>query len=140
MDINNYISLIEKSKDILVVTPPNPSDDILSSAFATFHYIQKHKKEVTHALPKGKPHRLSFLKNPDKTIHSLSGLREFVLVFNTERNKIMDIKSEQADGEFLIRITPEKGSIDPRDFSFLPSDFKHDLIIIIFKQFSNNKV
>lgn len=131
MDVKSYISLIEKSKDILVVTPPDPSDDILSSAFAAYHYIKKHNKEVTHALPEKKPHRLSFLKDPNNVTDSLSGLREFVLVFNTKRNKIMDVKSEEGDGEFVVRITPEKGSIDPRDFSFVPADFKHDLIIVI---------
>ncbi len=131
MDTKNCISLIDKSKDILLIIPPEPSDDIISSAFAIFRFIKKHRKSISYVSGGDVPQRLSFLKAPDATITSLSGLREFVLVFNTEKNKIIDIKSEQNNNEFVIKVTPEKGSIDPRDFSFLPSDFKHDLIIII---------
>jgi len=131
MDSQEFKSLIDKSKDILVIVPPQPSDDIFSSALATSRFLQKLQKSSTLVHDGDLPHRLSFLKLPDPHSRSLEGLREFVLVFNTNRNKILDISSEQKENEFVVRITPSKGAIDPRDFSFAPADFKHDLLVIL---------
>ena len=64
-------------------------------------------------------------------IDSLDGSRDFLLIFNTQHNKIINIKTEEKDDEVIIRVTPEKGTIDPRDFSLAPADFKYDLIVII---------
>jgi len=131
MDSKEFKSLLDKSKDILVIVPPSPTDDIFSSALATCRYLDRHKKDSTLVHDDDLPHRLNFLKIPDSKTNSLEGLREFVLIFNTDRNKIMDISSEQKEGEFIVRLTPAKGAIDPRDFSFAPADFKHDLLIIL---------
>ena len=131
MDISDFQPLLKKSKNILLVTPPTPSDDVLSSAFGMFRFLKRHQKKVSLLFKEQVPHRLGFLSTPDNIIKELSGLRDFVLVFKTEHNKIIDHKTEERDGQYIVRITPEKGSIDPRDFSFMPADFKHDLLVIV---------
>jgi nanoRNase/pAp phosphatase (c-di-AMP/oligoRNAs hydrolase) len=131
METSEFQAIIKKSNNILIITPPNSSDDILTCAFALELYLQKLQKKVAILRKEKTPQRLTFLKQPSKTISSLSGLRDFVLVFDTKRNKIVDMHAEQKDGRYIVRITPEKGSIDPRDFSFMPADFKHDLLIIL---------
>ena len=59
------------------------------------------------------------------------GARDFVLSFNTTRNKIIDFRTEDKLDSFEIYITPEKETIDPRDFSFIPAKFKYDLVIVL---------
>ncbi len=54
-----------------------------------------------------------------------------MLAFNTKFNKITNVKTERVEDELRIFITPEKGSIDPRDFSFIPAKFKYDLVISV---------
>ncbi len=131
MDTSDFQPLLKKSKNILLVTPPTPSDDVLASAFGMFRFFKKHQKEVSFLSKEQFPQRLEFLDAPDNVSKELSGLRDFVLVFKTEHNKIINHKSEERDGQYIIRITPEKGSIDPRDFSFMPADFKYDLLVIV---------
>lgn len=127
---NEAIPLLDKSKEILLIIPPNPTDDILASAFALYRYIEKYEDKQSYILHKQTlPNRLSFLKKPEKFIDSLNGSRDFVLLFKTKYNKILNIQSENRKDQFEVRITPEKGSINPRDFSFMPSDFKYDLLI-----------
>jgi nanoRNase/pAp phosphatase (c-di-AMP/oligoRNAs hydrolase) len=47
------------------------------------------------------------------------------------RNKITEIRHEEQEGKFNIYLTPERGSIDPRDFSFILAKFKYDLIVVL---------
>jgi phosphoesterase RecJ-like protein len=53
------------------------------------------------------------------------------LVFNTKFNKITNVRPEFEENELKIFITPEKGSIDPRDFSFVPAKLKYDLAVTL---------
>ena len=74
---------------------------------------------------------LAFLGEPETLLPSITGARDFVLSFNTTRNKISNVRSENTEGELRIYLTPDHGSIDPRDFSFIPAQFKFDLAIVI---------
>lgn len=123
------IALIEKSKKILLVNPHNPNEDSLCASFAFYQFLLKKQKKVTLFLAKSITEKLSFLKKPEKIINTLAGSRDFTLIFNTKYNKIMKIRTEEKDQEYVIRITPEKGSINPKDFSFVPSEFNYDLVI-----------
>lgn len=124
-------SLINKSKEILLVLPENPSDELIASGFSLSLLLEKMQKNASLLLENEIPPRLSFLKQPENIIVSLSGSRDFVIVFNTEKNKILDVKCEQQDKQYEIRVTPQQGAINPKDFSFMPADFKYDLIIIL---------
>ena len=74
---------------------------------------------------------LSFLTQPENILASIAGARDFVLSFNTARNKILNVRTETSAEEVRVYLTPENGSIDPRDFSFIPAKFKFDLAIVI---------
>ncbi len=137
MDTNfkKFQKLIDNSKNILLVIPPSPNYDILSSAFALHSFLSKEKKEVTilsNSLSTKREH-LKFLQQPEEKVfvENLDGSRDFLLIFNTEHSKILDIKIEKEEKETTIRLTPEKGIIDPRDFSLAPADFNYDVAIIL---------
>lgn len=128
--IEDFKKIIEKSKEILIVSPEN-SIDVKVSSFALFYLLEKLEKKVTLFSSKKDSPKIAFLPKPIKTIDTLAGSRDFQLVFNTLENKIIDVKTEEKTEEYIIHITPEKGAINPKDFSFIPVDFKFDLIIIL---------
>ena len=126
-----FYSLIEKSQNVLLVTPPKPSLDQLTAAFATNHFLNKLNKKSAVLFNQPIPAQINFLAPPTKTLKDLTGSRDFLLLFNTKHNRIINIQSEEKEDQFIVKITPEKGAIDPRDFSFVPANFNYDLVIIL---------
>ena len=124
---------IAKSKDILILLPQNPSGDAIGAGWAFYLFLKDIKKEATIAVndPFNNIDKFSFLPKPSKITGTISGARDFILSFNTEHNKIIDVKTERKENEIRIHITPEHGAIDPRDFSFIPAKFKYDLVIAL---------
>ncbi|NTV40767.1 MAG: hypothetical protein HGA61_00630 [Candidatus Moranbacteria bacterium] len=128
-----FKNVIESTKNVLIFTPQNAGGDAIGSAWATYFFLKKKNIEATVVVSKENPYleRFSFLSKPEDIIESLAGARDFVLAFNTKFNKITNVKTERVEEELRIFITPEKGSIDPRDFSFIPAKFKYDLVIAV---------
>ncbi|MEK7181889.1 MAG: hypothetical protein AAB615_02990, partial [Patescibacteria group bacterium] len=131
--IQQFQELLKKTNAPLILLPSYPTRDMLSSALALAFFLETNGKEVTvagdHILEDKQ--ELSFLATPKNLVASITGARDFVLAFNMERNKIVDVRTENLPDELRIYLTPEHGSIDPRDFSFIPANFKFDLAIII---------
>ena len=134
-NFQKFHKLTDKAENILLVVPPAPNYDVLASAFALYSMLKQTKKEVTILSNKLKvaKEKLRFLSQPkeESFVENLDGSRDFLLIFNTEHSKILDIKVEKKEKETTIRLTPEKGIIDPRDFSLAPADFNYDLAIIL---------
>jgi nanoRNase/pAp phosphatase (c-di-AMP/oligoRNAs hydrolase) len=126
-----FKKFLENSKDILILIPENPSADAVGSAWALYFFLENKKLVPTIAFSNNLSKKFEFLPRPEKLLTEISGARDFVLSFDTSRNKITKIRSEEKDGKFVIYLTPEKGSIDPRDFSFILAKFKYDLIIVL---------
>jgi nanoRNase/pAp phosphatase (c-di-AMP/oligoRNAs hydrolase) len=132
--IEQFKSLLNKSRDILILIPENPSGDAIGSAWALYFYLKKVGANATINFSNPNQNNLdkfSFLPTPEKISHDFSGARDFVLSFNTTYNKIIDFRTERTEDKFNVYLTPEKGSLDPRDFSFVLAKFKFDLMIVI---------
>lgn len=125
--------LLLKSTHILLLLPHNPQCDFYCSALAFAYYCDTKKIKTTIGFcdPYEKMSALKFLQYPDTTqfTKSISGTRDLILSFNTKYNDIIDIKTERYDDSLQIFITPEKGMIDSRDFSFQPGSFPYNAII-----------
>jgi nanoRNase/pAp phosphatase (c-di-AMP/oligoRNAs hydrolase) len=125
--------LIHTSESILILLPRFAHGDAISSALSLAHLLEKNEKTVTIA--SDTIHKslapLAFLPQAGSFVETLFGTRDFLISFNTTYNKITAIRSEQDDDEYRIFITPEKGSIDPRDFSFIPANYKFQLVITL---------
>ncbi|MFA7318996.1 MAG: DHH family phosphoesterase [Parcubacteria group bacterium] len=126
-----FKKFLENSKDILILIPENPSADAVGSAWALYYFLENKHINPTIAFSNHLSAKFDFLPRPAKILAEISGARDFVLSFDTTRNKIMQIRQEEKDGRFNIMVTPEKGAIDPRDFSFILAKFKYDLVIVI---------
>lgn len=131
--VEQFAELIRKSEHPLILLPAHPTKDALAAALALERFATSSGKAATIVGDGLSTHvrELSFLGSPTNQLDSLSGTREFVLSFNTERNRILGIRSEQDENEFRIHITPERGTIDPRDFSFIPARLQFDVAFVI---------
>jgi len=128
-----FQDLLKKTLAPLIILPAYPSRDAVASAYALALFLKNTGKIVTLAgehIDTDKE-TLSFLTQPENILASIAGARDFVLAFNTARNKILNVRTETSAEEVRIYLTPENGSIDPRDFSFIPAKFKFDLAIVI---------
>lgn len=126
-----FKNFLEKSQDILILIPENPSADAVGSSWALYYFLEKKGKNPTIAFSNHLNEKFGFMAKPSRILTEISGARDFVLSFDISRNKIGSIRHEEKDGKFNIYLTPEHGTIDPRDFSFILAKFKYDLIIVI---------
>jgi nanoRNase/pAp phosphatase (c-di-AMP/oligoRNAs hydrolase) len=128
-----FDNVLKNAKHALIFMAQDFSGDAVGSAWATYFFLRKRDIEATVVVPSDEKYleRFLFLQQPQDIINSLAGARDFVLAFNTKYNKITNVRTERVEQELRIFITPEKGSIDPRDFSFIPAKFKYDLVIVL---------
>lgn len=126
--INNQI---RNSENILILTRHKASDDSVAASWGLFHFLKNLGKNPTVLENNSPAAKLNFLAAPEKMEKEIVGARDFVLSFSTKYNKIMNFRTEKKEDTFEIYITPEKETIDPRDFSFIPAKFKYDLILTL---------
>lgn len=128
-----FHELLKKSTHPLILLTPYPSRDDTATALALAAFIERQGKSVTLAADHIDTAlaELPALTQPKESLTALSGARDFVLSFNTVHNKILGVRTNQEGDEYRIYLTPEKGTIDPRDFSFIPAQYRFDLAIII---------
>lgn len=129
--IQQFKSFLEKSKEVLILVPENPSGDAISSAWALYFFLEQKNILPAIAITNGFLRKFSFLPRPENILKKISSSRDFVLSFDTTRNKITAVRSEEKDNNFTVHITPENGAINPRDFSFILAKFKYDLIVVL---------
>jgi nanoRNase/pAp phosphatase (c-di-AMP/oligoRNAs hydrolase) len=120
-----------ESKEILILIPENPSGDAVGSAWALYFFLEKRGSLPTIAFSNNLDQKYSYLPRPERILTEITGARDFILQFDTTFNKIANVRTETRDTKLNIHITPEKGTIDPRDFSFVLAKFKYDLIVVI---------
>ncbi len=128
-----FEELLKKTTAPLIILPSYPSRDAVATAFALAFFL-KHLGKEAHVAGENITEDkgvLSFIGEPENLLPTITGARDFVLTFNTTRNKILNVRTEKTDEELRVYLTPENGAIDPRDFSFIPAKFKFDLAIII---------
>lgn len=125
--------LFEQSRQVLILLPQNTGGDGVGSAFALSFFLEKRNVETNIAFVNKEEalEQFSFLAVPKKISDNIAGSRDFMLSFNTKYNKIGNVRTQREEDELRIFITPEKGSIDPRDFSFIPARFKYDLVVVL---------
>jgi len=131
--IQQLEEILKKSKNILIFLPQSPSDDAVSAGWSFYFFLKKTGARPTIAFndPFKNNGRFNFLPRPKNITDTISGARDFIISFNTLRNKIGNVRTVEKKNELRIYITPEQGSIDPRDFSFIPAKFKFDLVIVL---------
>lgn len=125
--------LFAESTSPLIFIPPHPKEDVIASAFSLFYAFQERnvKAQIICDTPEEVMRSLAFIHATPTVQKELAGARDFVLRFQTKYNPISEVRTEKDEEELRIYITPKNASIDPRDFSFQPSSFSHDVVIVL---------
>ncbi len=130
-----FSKLLLKSTHVIIILPENPNFDTLSSGLGLSHFCNNKNIQATLAYIDLQENQksISFLEEPQNTkiTHSIAGSRELILAFKTKYNDILETRTERVEDEFRVYITPEKGMVDSRDFSFMPAKSPYDLIITL---------
>lgn len=131
--IQQFQNLLNQSQSALIILSQNPSPDALCAGFALAFFLEGKNiiPTVAYRDNNNLAEKFSFLPAPKNLVSDILGSRDFILSFNTKYNKILGSKTEVTDDEYRVYVTPERGSIDPRDFSFIPAKFKFDLVFAI---------
>src|SRR4030042_6281574 len=85
---------IESAENILILTKPKASDDAIAASWGFFHLLEGSGKKPVLLETNARKEKLKFLKIPGKMEVKLVGARDFVLSFNTTKNKIIDFRTE----------------------------------------------
>lgn len=125
--------LFSKSEHILILLPDQCSGDAFGAALGLDRFLEHLGKSAVIATKDADrlKEQFSFLRPPRELLSEISGVREFILSFDTKHNRIVSVRTEEDTEAYRIFITPEKGSIDPRDFSFIPAKFSFDLVVTL---------
>jgi nanoRNase/pAp phosphatase (c-di-AMP/oligoRNAs hydrolase) len=125
-----FSSLLQFERPIILLAK-NPLPEDKACAYGLAHLLNECGKKTTLGFCEDVKCGVSldFLPIPEEVRHDLYGVQEMILLFNTKRNPIADIRTEQGDDECKIFLTPERGSLDPRDFSFIPGSIEYDGIV-----------
>ncbi len=126
-----FKNFLENSHEVLILISENPSCDAVGSAWGLYFFLEKRGLNPTIAFGNHLSQKFEFLPKPQRLMDEISGARDFVLSFNTSRNKISSIREERLEDTLNIYLTPERGTINPRDFSFILAKFKYELIVVI---------
>lgn len=125
-------ALLDRSSNVLICLPAQPTTDAIASGLALFHIIQKLGKQAKvvaagFALPDN--HR--FLPKSEEIEHDITALRKFVISLDVSQTKVADLAYDIKDNKLNIFITPKDGYFDPRDVATSATDYTFDLIIVV---------
>ena len=130
-----FSQFLRNHKNKLLLTKDEINGDLFGSLLAWGFFLGRldEKKYPAIYLPRYEELKrlYHFLPEYSLAISQISGVRDFILSFNTENNDIKDVRWRKESGHLDIIITPDRGSIDPRDFSFLPAKFSYDLLFAL---------
>ncbi len=115
----------------LILIAPDPTADMLAAAYALAQFFQNNGSTPSIVCNNMVADKIPFLTAPAEVTSTITGLQDFIIQFETAHNAIGDITVARTDTAVHIMVTPEKDFIDPRDFSFAPSQLHYDAIFII---------
>lgn len=124
---------LEKSKNILVAFPSNPSGDALASALALFLFLKNLGLEVDIAGIKngGRHESLSFLPAYSEIAERLDNLRRFIVSLDISQAKVSQLKYSVDNNQLNFIISPKDGWFKPEDVTARTGEFKYDLIFTV---------
>ena len=129
--IEQILNLIDKSKNILLLTHAKADCDGLGALLSTYLVLKDLGKEVTAVTNDQTPENLAFLPSISIVQNSLASSKDFIITLNITQTPISKIKYNLEDNKVNIIITPKGGSFSEKDVSFAQEGGKFDLIIVM---------
>ncbi len=117
----------------LILLTPTPTLDALAATYALAQFFIEHNATPSIVCRNVATIDTSFLVAPTEITPTITGLQDFIIQFDTTHNTIRDVTVKRTDTDVQITVTPTQDFIDPRDFSFAPSQIHYDAVFIIGK-------
>ena len=124
--------LVNKSNNILVVTPENIGGDALGSGLALVNALKKIGKNAQFVIPSDLPKKFEFLLTKNSFSYDAFQEKEFVLTIKNPKNQINNLCYEEKNGLLYVYFKAKK-KIGEKDFQLHASHF-FDLIFTINSQ------
>jgi hypothetical protein len=132
-----FQKILASAQHLLIIIPqettPQNRGDIIAASYGLALTCEAIGVEATIAYDDtaGSREMYNFLPQPSNIRHTLSHTRDFVLTFKTAHNDVKNIRSERTEDMVEIRVTPQNGTIDARDFSFGLAEFPYSAMIAV---------
>jgi nanoRNase/pAp phosphatase (c-di-AMP/oligoRNAs hydrolase) len=122
---------IKRTKNPVIILPDIADNEITCAGLGLYSILKEKNKKVSLVSYKKPGPKLAFLENINEIKEKIDSTRSFVLSFDTSKNEIKNVQYERVRNKLNIYVTPQKGTIDPKDFYLASGQFKYDLVIIL---------
>lgn len=126
-----FVELVNKAANPLLITHQRPDGDALGSILALSLVLRKLGKQVTAICVDPVPAVFSFLPGSDKLSTEFKGTRDFIITLDAKEVQPDKIFYKVEDGKLNIVVTPKKGQYNEEMVAFRDGGFKYDLIIVL---------
>lgn len=124
--------MIQKSKRIALIAPPQDKGDALGSLLAWKTFLENQGALVSAYAPNIQHlPELKFLPGIADVKTILKNTTRCALVLDIPRGDLESIQYQQTDKKIIIYLAPKKGSVNSRQLETIQTIFSHDLAIII---------
>jgi len=123
-------SLIERSKNILLITP-KASGDSIGAMLALKASLASLGKEIAIVCAESLPNNLKFLPSSDRVLGNIIKRTDFIITLDLSKTKAESLSYKKDNDRLNISIIPKNGSFTSEDVSFSQKSLKYDLIITI---------
>lgn len=125
-------ALVEKSSNVLICLPAQPTTDAIASGLALYHVLQKlGKKSKVVAAGFALPDNHKFLPKSDEIEHDITALRKFIISVDVSKTKVSDLAYDIKDDKLNIYVSSKNGYFEARDVATSATDYVFDLIITV---------
>lgn len=132
MDFSQTNNLLKQSRNILLISNPNPNPDVVSGALALSYFFKNIGKKSDIVIDKFVPHpSLHFLPEINTIKTNLKNLKKLILSVDLSKTKMNDLNYEVKDDKLHIFLTPKQGWWDKQDIVAQPSTYHYDLTLTL---------
>lgn len=125
------ISLLERSKRILLVTHRKPDGDAVGSIMALFTALKLLGKDAVATCSDRVPDLFRFLSGTEEVAQEVPGNRDFIVTLDCDKTEVDRLKYQLEDNKIHIVVTPKKGRFLKENVSFSQKQEGIDLIITV---------
>ena len=125
------LELINKSKNVLLVTHEKPDGDAIGSTVALYLVLNKLGKKTTVVIIDPIANNYQFLPKLDEFATQLTALRDFIISIDCAKATADKLAYNFQGGKLNIVVTPKDGNFNPQDVGFAEGNFQFDLIVAL---------
>lgn len=130
--LQQAVELVNRSKNIIICLPVDPSSDAIASGLGLFLSLEKLGKRAKIVCSKFElPSGHGFLPKSDSIEKELSNVRQFVIGLDVSRVSVEELSYAITDKKLNIYITPKDGFFEARDVTTSAGAYAYDCIVVI---------